>query len=127
MASDPNPRRNLLKCSRYSFMNFMPEQLIYDKEAQGTIRFRAMFEMPSWEGVEESEITHVVDTANERLDKLAAQYWGFDRQEMYWVIAARNNLDLPDVQLYAGRKLKIPSKSWIDTYFLNQARNYIQR
>jgi hypothetical protein len=123
MSGDPNPRRNMLRSSRYSFMNFMPEQLVYDQEAQSTIRFRSMFEMPSWEGVEEDEITHVIDNANERLDKLAALYWGFDRQELYWVIAARNNLDLPDVQLYMGRKIKIPSKGWVDTYFLPQARS----
>ncbi|MDD5510929.1 MAG: hypothetical protein PHI12_08965 [Dehalococcoidales bacterium] len=127
MASDPNPRKNILKASPLSFMNFMPEQVVYDEETDSTIRFRAMFEMPSWDGVEESERTYLVEGPDERLDKIAAAAWGEERSEMYWIIAARNNLDLPDVQLYKGRKLKIPSRNWIDTKFLPQGNRYIER
>lgn len=124
---EPNPRKNVLKARPLSFMNFMPEQLAYDKEAGGLVRFRSMFEMPNWDGVEVEEITYIVDSANDRLDKIAARFWGSDRQEMYWIIAARNNLDLPDTQLYKGRKLKIPSRGWIDNKFLPQAQEYLDR
>ena len=126
MANNPDekPPKKVLKASELSWMNFQPEQLIYDKEEGSLIRFRAMFEMPNWEGVEEGEITLVIENSTDRLDKIAARMWGPERQELYWVIAARNNLDLPDVQLYKGRKLKIPSKSWIDTKLLPQAQLY---
>lgn len=124
---DPSPRKNLLRAGPFSYMNFMPEQLIYDKELQGVVRFRAMFEMPNWDGVENGEFTYVISGSEERLDKIAARFWGIDRQELYWVIAARNKLDLPDVELYKGRSIKIPSRSWIDTYLLPQTQDYIER
>jgi hypothetical protein len=124
---DPNPRKNLLKAGPFSYMNFMPEQLIYDKELQGLVRFRAMFEMPNWDGVENDEFLYIISSSEERLDKIAARFWGIDRQELYWVIAARNRLDLPDVELYKGRSIKIPSRSWIDTYLLPQTQDYIER
>ena len=108
-------------------MNFMPEQLIYDKAEQGLVRFRAMFEMPSWDGVAEGEKTIVIEDPNDRLDKIAAREWGAERQELYWVIAARNHLDLPDVQLYKGKKLKIPSKAWVDTKLLPQSQLFVER
>jgi hypothetical protein len=127
IGTDPNPKKNLLRASTFSYMNFMPEQLIYDKEKNNLIRFRSMFEMPNWDGVEIDEFSYIISGQNERLDKIAAKFWGIDRQELYWVIAARNNLDLPDVQLYQGRTIKIPSKSWIDTYLLPQTQDYIER
>ena len=125
--AEPNPSKNLLSATPFSFMNFQPEQLIFDKEQDGLVRFRAMFEMPNWEGVEEDEFTYVVEGPDERLDKIASRFWGEERQSMYWVIAARNNLDLPDVQLGKSDKLKIPSKNWIDTKFMPQAQKYIER
>lgn len=118
---DPNPKKKVLNAGVFSMMNFMPEQLIYDKDRDCPVRFRSMFEMPSWEGVEEEEITHVIDNPNERVDSLARKYWGEERIELYWVISARNSLDLPDVQLYMGRELKIPSRNWIDTVLLQQS------
>ena len=127
IGTDPNPKKNLLRASTFSYMNFMPEQLIYDKEKNNLIRFRSMFEMPNWDGVEDGEFSYIISGQNERLDKIAAKFWGIDKQELYWVIAARNNLDLPDVQLYQGRTIKIPSKSWIDTYLLPQTQDYIER
>lgn len=127
MASEPNPKRNRLSASVQSWMNFMPEQLVFDKAEQGLVRFRAMFEMPNWDGVEAEEATIVVEGADERLDKIAARIYGAQNVELYWVIAARNNLDLPDVQLYKGMKLKIPSKNWIDTRLIPQAQKYLER
>jgi hypothetical protein len=125
--SEPKPRKNTLKARPYSFMNFMPEQLIYDKDTEQLVRFRMMFEMPNWDGVEEEERTYIVEDPNDRLDKMAARFWGIDRQELYWVIAARNNLDLPDVSIRKGTRLKIPSKNWIDSKLLAQVSNYIER
>lgn len=124
---DPNPKKNMLRSGPFSPMPFMPEQLIYDKESGGPVRFRSMFEMPNWDGVEEDELTYVVDNDSARLDNIAEEAWGQERQPLYWVIAARNNLDLPDVQLYKGRVLKIPSKNWIETKLLPQSKRYLER
>ena len=121
---EPNPSKGRLRAGNYSWMNFMPEQLEYDKETESMVRFRGMFEMPNWDGVEDGEITHIVETEWERLDNLAAIYWGVDRQEMYWIIAARNNLDLYDVDLYRGRAIKIPSATWVDNKFFTQSNNF---
>ena len=125
--SEPNPSKNLLKSTPFSFMGFQPEQLIFDKEVDGLVRFRAMFEMPNWEGVEVEEFVYVIEGPDERLDKIAARFWGDEYQAMYWVIAARNHLDLPDVQLFKGKKLRIPSREWVETKFMPQAQKYIER
>lgn len=127
MNNEPNPQKNRLKANLYSCMNFMPEELIFDKEVGSLVRFRTMFEMPNWNGVEEGETTYIVSGIDERLDTIAKRVWGVERQELYWVIAARNNLDLPDVQLYQGRKLKIPSIGWIDTRFLPQSQAFLNK
>lgn len=125
--NEPYPRKNVLKASPMSFMNFMPEQYLFDKESGGLVRFRAMFEMPNWDGVEDGEVTYVIDDPDARLDKIASQFWGSEKVQLYWVIAARNSLDLPDVQLYKGRKIKIPSVDWIETKLIPQSQEYIQR
>ena len=124
---EPNPKKNVLKSVPFSFMPFMREQLIFDKAEGGLVRFRGMFEMPNWDGVEVDETTFVVEDSNDRVDKIAFRFWGVDRQELYWVISARNHLDLPDTQLYRGLKLKIPSKNWIDTKLLPQSQKYLER
>jgi hypothetical protein len=127
MTNEPSPKRNILKAGVFSMMNFMPEQLAYDKELGTLVRWRSMFEMPNWDGVEAEETTYIIDDPEDRLDKIAARFWGNDRMGLYWVIAARNNLDLPDVQLYKGKRLKIPSRGWIDTKMLPQAQKYVER
>lgn len=121
VSSDPNPSKKVFTAGPYSWMNFMREELIYDMERKSLVRFRGMFNMPKWDGVEDNEVDYVVDGPTLRLDKLAAMYWGSDRQSMWWVIAARNGLDLPNVQLYKGRRLKIPTREWVDSNLLTQA------
>lgn len=123
--SDTDPKKNVLSASPMSWMSFMREELIYDLEVESLVRFRGTFIMPSWDGVEDNETDYIVDDPNMRLDKLAAVYWGVDRQQLWWVIAARNHLDLPQVQLYKGRRLKIPSKEWVDNTLLPQARTLV--
>jgi hypothetical protein len=41
------------------------------------------------------------------LPRLAHKYYGDVR--LWWVIALRNKIDLPEVQLYKGRRIVIPS------------------
>ncbi len=118
---EPSPKKGLLTAGPFSPMKFMAEQLIFDKEKDSLVRFFGPFQMPNWDGVEDSEIAHVVEGTSERLDKLADAYYG-GRTELGWVIAARNEMDLPDVNLYQGRKIKIPHPEWVDTVLLKQSR-----
>jgi len=51
----------------------------------------------------------------DRLDKLAQTYYG--TMALWWVIAARNNLDLPDIQIYGGVKIIIPDPAYVTATF----------
>ena len=48
---------------------------------------------------------------NDRIDRLAEFFYG-DRL-LWWVIAQRNNLDQPSIELYEGRMLVIPSPAYV--------------
>lgn len=117
-------KKKLLKSEWHSFMRFMPEYVLWDDENMNVVRFRGMFEMPSWDGVEEDETTYIVESPNARLDKIASRFWGESRQHLYWIIAARNNLDIPSVSLYEGQRIKIPALNWIESSFLPQSQVY---
>jgi len=105
----------------------MKEELKYDSELDTLIRFRGSFIMPNWDGVEDNELDYVVDSPWERLDNLAAKMWGEDKQELWWVIAARNNIDLPSVQLYKGKRLRIPNRQWVIDKLLPQFRQVVEK
>ena len=122
---DPAPRENVLTAGVHSQMKFMPEELSFDVERDSLVRFRGMFVMPDWTGVEENETDYVVEDEWMRTDILAKRY--YDDELLKWVINARNSLDLPDVQLYKGRKMKIPNKDWVDSVLLPQFRTLIEK
>lgn len=122
---DPQPRANLLTAGVHSPMKFMREELIFDSELDSLVRFRGPFIMPDWTGVEDNETDYVVEDSWMRTDILAKRYYG--DEELMWVINTRNSLDLPDVQLYSGRRLKIPNKIWVDTVLLPQFRALVER
>ena len=46
------------------------------------------------------------------LDKLASEYYG--EKFLDWVIALRNNMDFPEVQMFPNRKIIIPDPSYIE-------------
>ncbi len=54
----------------------------------------------------------------DRLDKLAQAYYG--TMALWWVIAARNNLDLPDIQIYGGKRIIIPDPAYVTTTFADK-------
>lgn len=124
-APDPQPRENVLRAGVHSPMKFMEEHLVFDKEMDSLVRFRGPFIMPDWTGVEDNEVDYVVENDWMRTDILASRY--YQDEELKWVINARNSLDLPDVQLYKGRKMKIPNKDWVDTVLLPQYRSLVER
>jgi len=118
-----NPRKNVLPVGVLSWMQFMPEHLAYDKESGLQMRYRAMLEIPCWDGVEDNEFEYVVDSPSSRLDKIAYEAYGESNIELYWVIAMRNNLALFDVELYKGKRLLIPLLSWVLNVLLPQANS----
>lgn len=124
---DLKPSKNILTAGPYSWMNFCPEEVMYDNEKDSLIRFRDIFIMPDWTGVEDNEYDYLVDKPQVSLANIAAIYWGEERQSLWWVIAARNDMDLPMVQAYKGRLLKIPSRQWIDDKLLPQASRLVGR
>jgi len=117
---DPQPRENLLKSKATSPMQFMKEELIFDSETGSLVRFRGPFIMPDWSGVEDNESEYVVQETWTTLAQIANDEYGDPL--LKFVIAARNHLDLPDVQLYKGKRLKVPSKSWVEGKLLQQGR-----
>lgn len=59
-----------------------------------------------------SDIEYVV-ISGDRIDKLADRFLGSPL--LWWVICQRNDIELPAVELYQGRKIIIPSKSAVDS------------
>lgn len=119
-APTPTLPKRVLTATAGSPMRFMAEEVIWDAEQGAPVRFRRPFEQPRWDGVTDNEVEYVVAEAWMRLDILAKRYYG--REDLGWVIAARNNLDLPDVELYSGRRLKIPTRAWVERVLLPQGR-----
>lgn len=120
-AVDPSPNEKILTAGEMSPMRFQKEYLIHDSEIDSLVRFRGPFIMPNWSGVEENESDYVVENSWTRLDQVAAERYGKGKEELMWVIAARNGLDLPDAQLYKGKKLKVPNLDWVEDVLLKQA------
>lgn len=54
----------------------------------------------------------------DRLDKLSQYYYG--TPFLWWVIAAKNNLDLPDIQIVPGRKIIIPDPAYVQTTLVSK-------
>lgn len=117
-APTPTVPTKVLTATAGSPMRFMAEEVVWDLEVGSLVRFRAPFVMPDWTGVTENEDDYVVDRPALRCDILANERYG--DPERGWVIAARNNLDLPDVQLYEGQRLKIPRRDWVETKLMTQ-------
>lgn len=116
----PTIPTNVLTATAGSPMRFQAETVIWDLEVGSLVRFRQPFVMPRWDGVTDSEVDYVVGASWMRLDILAKAF--YNSEELMWVIAARNNLDLPDVQLYVGQRIKIPARDWVERKLLPQGR-----
>jgi hypothetical protein len=119
-APTPTVPKRVFTASSGSPMRFMQETVIWDLEVESLVRFREPFVMPNWDGVTENEDDYIVADSWMRIDILAKYFYG--SEERGWIIAARNNLDLPDVELYVGRRLKIPRRDWVDQKLLRQGK-----
>jgi hypothetical protein len=97
--------------SRSSWMVRMDEEYLYDDESGQWVRFLGPFKEPDLSGSNNGEIEIVVESPYDRLEKYAAKYYG---DPLLWpVIALRNGIDLPDNELYPGRRILIPAPDFV--------------
>ena len=88
----------------FSWTNFMEDAETTIFATDMDIRFLSFFEPPEIPD-SENDIEHIVEE-RDRLDLLADTHYG--EQLLWWVIALRNNFDLPDANLNAGDTIVIP-------------------
>ena len=94
-----------------STMRRMEEEYLYDSEVDAYVRCYDPFSPPALPDVGNNESTVVIEGRQQRLDQLAMTY--YQDEGLWWVIALRNNLDLPDNALYAGMVLYIPALDYV--------------
>jgi len=118
------PRKKLIKPGVLSWMNYMVEEVVFDRDKMSFVRFLNRFVLPNFTGVEQDEFEYVCQSEWERLDKLAKTYYGDER--LWWVIAARNQMELPDASIYKGRLLKIPSSRFVFEKIVGAQQNVLR-
>jgi len=72
------------------------------------------FDTPNLPRVREQDddVDYIIDQKyHRRPDKLAEDL--YDDHNLWWVIALRNNWDHPQIDCFAGRKIKISSKRYV--------------
>ena len=74
-----------------------------------TVRYFDIFEAPELE-TSEADITYSLQ-ARDRLDKLALRFYG--NSHLWWVIALRNEFDLPTVDMNAVDTIVIPDPNYV--------------
>jgi hypothetical protein len=104
-------RLRVLQAPVASTMRRMTEEYLYDSELDAYVRFYDPFEPPALPDVANNESTVVVEGRQQRLDQLALTY--YQDEALWWVIALRNNLDLPDNALYPGQVLYVPAMDYV--------------
>lgn len=101
--------------NRLSWLNFcQPQSLNTTKGSISNKRrtdFWGIFISPNLPN-SDSDSIHIVK-AGERIDQIANHYYGSPM--LWWVIAEKNNLDLPQAELRQGMNLTIPSVPVVET------------
>jgi len=87
------------------------EEWVYDSEGANYVRFLGPLPTVAFADVEGNELTVVIEDRSQRLDTLAQTYYA--DPALWWVIAARNELDLPDQDLYPGMTLYVPTLDYV--------------
>ena len=73
------------------------------------VRFYGMYKPVDLQD-RDGDFDYVV-TGTDRIDKLAKRFYG--DQGLWWVIAQRNNLDLPSIQLQESMVITIPDPVYV--------------
>ena len=85
-------------------MKFMAMETSEIADTGVDVTFFGFFEPPDFPE-SDGDIDHTV-ADRDRLDKLAQTH--YQDELLFWVIAVRNNIDLPDANLSPGDKIVIP-------------------
>jgi nucleoid-associated protein YgaU len=67
----------------------------------------------------DDDLTYTVGT-NDRLDKIAYDTYG--DPTLWWVIAVANGLELVPTEVYLGRKLRLPSPTYVTQVLFSKAK-----
>lgn len=95
-----------------SWLTFCGEESIEDSDLDSEIRFFTPFEDPGDPTPEEQATEKEIEVkSSTRLDVLAKKLYGDEL--LWWVLAWRNNLDLPDADLSPGMILVVPSANYV--------------
>jgi nucleoid-associated protein YgaU len=70
-----------------------------------------MFQSPDLSD-RDGDIEYTVQDGD-RLDRLSIQYYG--TPFLWWVIAAKNQIDLPDIEMNGGRRIIITDPNYVVT------------
>lgn len=85
-------------------MKFMSQEESEIGDTGVIVTFLGFFDPPEFPD-SVGDIDYTVEDGD-RLDTLALTH--YDDEELFWVIAVRNNIDLPDAELNAGDRIIIP-------------------
>ena len=95
------------RVSPFSWMNFCIRERV--PSDIGDVSFAGFFNAP--EIPARSADIEIRVSSRKRVDQLALEYYG--EQTLWWVIAQRNNLDLPLAELNEGEKVIIPDPAYV--------------
>jgi hypothetical protein len=98
-----------------SWLNYCPSEETTTAN-EDVLTFWGMFvppEIPESDG----DIEHVI-RAGERLDALALTY--YRDEQLSWVIAVRNGMDLPDAQMVIGATITVPDPQVVLTQIVTK-------
>lgn len=93
-----------IKIGQSSPMRFMDVEETEIGDTGVIVTFLGFFEPPEFPD-SDGDIDYTIENGD-RLDKLAQTY--YNDQLLFWVIAVRNDIDLPDADLSPGDKIVIP-------------------
>jgi hypothetical protein len=92
-------------------MRRMAEEYVFDSEVDAYVRFYTPFEPPALPDVANHESAVVIEGRAKRLDQIALEF--YQDEALWWVLALRNGLDLPDNEIYPGMTLYVPAADYV--------------
>jgi len=104
--------RRTTRVNLNSWLTFCGEEKAEDSELDAEVQFFTPFEAPADPDDEEQALEKEIEVqSTTRIDVLAKQLYGDEM--LWWVIAWRNGLDLPDADLSPGMILAIPPPDYV--------------